>query len=311
MKFIVLLISWLIKRYVPHKISTQHFNSGLLRYLSLFANQRTYLSRGALGVCCVVLPNVLLVWLLSFWIHYFFALGGSTLWSVLVLFYCIGPDNPYRLMRDYFSAAEQDDEAGKQQATSKLMSSCLLNDDMQPAKNPNNHDSANPSANNSSDSADRTISQAMFATFHESLFAVIFWFMLFGPAGAILYRLSNECHKLAQSGHRVCRNFARQVRFMQGCLDWLPIRLSVLLYALAGHFKLNHAPCMLRQFSRGISSNARLLIEGGIAAMPVVGIQKPGNTDNIQENKNTLALIERAWLLALVLIAVFVLGAWF
>ena len=63
-------------------------------------------------------------------------------------------------------------------------------------------------------------------------FAVIFWFLLFGPVGALLYRLAY----LAGRNEAVSEE-QRQLalRFIH-YLDWLPARLLSFSFAIVGHF---------------------------------------------------------------------------
>lgn len=61
----------------------------------------------------------------------------------------------------------------------------------------------------------------------ERLFAVLFWFVLLGPGGALLYRLS---FLYAQAhGERVARRWL-------WALEWLPVRLLGVSFAVTGNF---------------------------------------------------------------------------
>jgi len=68
----------------------------------------------------------------------------------------------------------------------------------------------------------------------ERLFAVIFWFLLFGPAGALLYRLSFLC---AQSDVE-----NQGIKRWLWALEWVPVRLLGLSFAVTGNFVgcINH-----------------------------------------------------------------------
>lgn len=67
---------------------------------------------------------------------------------------------------------------------------------------------------------------------YERWFAVVFWFLLLGPAGAVAYRLSYLCGRV-NSGPAEDRLIA--LRFVH-YLDWVPVRLLVLSFALTGNF---------------------------------------------------------------------------
>lgn len=68
-----------------------------------------------------------------------------------------------------------------------------------------------------------------------NMFAVLFWFIVLGPAGAVLYRFSrllSEQTYVADSP---------QIRDTANCwvsyLDWIPVRLLSLCFVLAGRFE--------------------------------------------------------------------------
>lgn len=67
---------------------------------------------------------------------------------------------------------------------------------------------------------------------YERWFAVIFWFLLLGPAGALGYRLSYLAARspvLDIAEHQLAMRFVHY-------LDWVPARLLALTFALAGNF---------------------------------------------------------------------------
>lgn len=70
------------------------------------------------------------------------------------------------------------------------------------------------------------------------LFGVAFWFVLLGPAGAVLYRLttiapppSNDGEAVSHDGHDGHAALIRRVA------DWVPARLTALSFAVAGNFE--------------------------------------------------------------------------
>ena len=66
----------------------------------------------------------------------------------------------------------------------------------------------------------------------ESLHAALLWFILAGPAGAILYRL---CRQYCASLEDEVSDSVR-VRQVIHVLDWLPGRITALIFALVGDF---------------------------------------------------------------------------
>lgn len=81
------------------------------------------------------------------------------------------------------------------------------------------------------------LSQANYQGF-EQFFAVVFWFFLLGPVGAISYRLTQvwanqiSIHNKECSNTKTAREFQRLIAF----IDWPAIRVLGLSYAVTGNF---------------------------------------------------------------------------
>ncbi|MFP3873072.1 MAG: regulatory signaling modulator protein AmpE [Thiohalophilus sp.] len=64
------------------------------------------------------------------------------------------------------------------------------------------------------------------------LFGVLFWFLILGPIGAVLFRLSCQVRQQAP----VTDEYRAAARDLYRILAWIPARLTVVCYALAGNF---------------------------------------------------------------------------
>lgn len=83
-----------------------------------------------------------------------------------------------------------------------------------------------------------TLIHAVVAS-HRHVFGVFFWFLMpFGPAGAVLYRISEYLarHWSVAVGERTAAfgTFARHAFFV---IDWVPARLTSLGFAIVGNFE--------------------------------------------------------------------------
>ena len=98
---------------------------------------------------------------------------------------------------------------------------------------------------------------------YQSFFAVIFWYVLLGPAAALAYRL------LALTGERAgnpaVQERARQLRH---AFDWAPVRVLAASFALVGNF-VAVSRMMLHELLNWNISAPRLVEQAGTAAAEV------------------------------------------
>lgn len=165
--------------------------------------------RGALGLALILLPPVLLVALLDRALDE--ALHGLVdfAFAVLVLFLCWGP-------RDL----DGDAQAAAAAATAEDRALAL------------DRLGGSPVANVRS----AELVDAVFSAGLARCFGPMFWFLAFGPAGALLYRM---CQLLAQS--RELRALLPEAQAgmalrLHAALSWLPAQLMTLALALASDF---------------------------------------------------------------------------
>jgi adenosylcobinamide-phosphate synthase len=119
-----------------------------------------------------------------------------------------------------------------------------------------------------------TIEQGLIAS-HRNVFGVTVWFVLFsalglgGAAGALLYRLGQflRAHwsgdgkpELAEFG-----GFARQAFYV---LEWLPIRLTAMTFAIVGDFE-DTIYCWRTQAASWSDPEAGILLASGAGALGV------------------------------------------
>lgn len=81
------------------------------------------------------------------------------------------------------------------------------------------------------------LSTAVLLQSQHRLFAVLFWFAILGAVGAILYRLTWVlAQPRADQAETEPDAFRASARHLLAILDWVPLRLLALSYALAGSF---------------------------------------------------------------------------
>ena len=157
-----------------------------------------------------------------------------------------------------------------------------------------------------SDVARLSIEQALIAA-HRHVFGVLVAFILLpGPSGAILYRLAAELD--TAWGARTLApedRFARFARQAFSVVDWLPARLSALVFAVVGQFE----DAMFSWRTRGDQSERALILASGAGALGVRldGLNETnGEPADIGHLHSALALVWRAlllWLMVLLLLS--------
>ncbi len=155
----------------------------------------------------------------------------------------------------------------------------------------------------------------------DAIFGALFWFVLAGAAGAVLYRLANTLDALW--GYRTPRYqaFGWAAARLDDGLNWLPARLTALSYSVVGSHRAAAWRCWQAQGLVWKSPNAGSVMAAGAGALglalggparyhgewqarPALGA---GLAPRAEDIGRAVALVRRAlglWL------AVIVLGGW-
>jgi membrane protein required for beta-lactamase induction len=147
---------------------------------------------------------------------------------------------------------------------------------------------------------------------NERLLAILFWFVLLGPAGAVMYRSTTQLKGLE---HRGKEGFIEAVLRLQAILDWVPARITAIFYAIIGSFV--DAIHNWRSQASGWNGDLRarnqgVLVASGLGALRVEGI--PGQDTELEvlceRIEDAQALIRRTVIAWLTVFALLTLAGW-
>jgi adenosylcobinamide-phosphate synthase len=157
---------------------------------------------------------------------------------------------------------------------------------------------------------------------HRAVFGTMFWFaVLPGPMGALLYRMSEYAARAWTTGESGGEKFGTFARQAFEVLDWLPVRLSALAFAIVGNFE--DAMHLWRNRILRFGHDARaVLVAAGAGA---IGVEIGPPVQPLQENKldwtgvepslsamrSGVGLVWRATVLWLTVVALWTVAQWF
>lgn len=278
MTFIVVLVALLIERF---------FDWSHLRHWYWFrALQNAVIHRlsatAYLILAVTIVPILLIVALIDYatvGLLYGFI---KLIFHVVVLIYCLGPQN---LWADTFACVNAMTQGDKDFAADKLKHSFGIADLTY------------------SQSVEKHFLHTIFIEANCRVFAVVFWYLVLGPFGAVMYRLVTLSVPDVPE-QELTPELTQQAHLIENILDWIPVRIFVFLFALGGHF-VQVISCLRKKIFLGLNANESLLTECGTAAIGIEPAQ-PLPQDGSAE-RNAINLIDRCLVITLVLIAIGVL----
>lgn len=224
--------------------------------------------------------------------------GTTILWdlpylvfAVFVIFLCLGPRDLGAEVDEYCSALDANDEACAHRVLVELSE-----------------------ADRPWISEAEAVEEAVLVQAPHRLFGVVFWFIVLGPAGAWLFRVSDLMRRRAAfetvRDPALGRQTLPAVERIYGVLSWIPARLVALGYALSGSFDdaLNawrgYHPASGLPFHR---TTDQVVARVGKAAMTGV-LDEPSNSSAAA--RNAMRLVTRTLFIWVTVIALMTIFGW-
>lgn len=274
MAFIAILLALSLERF---------FDWGHLRHWQWFDQYCQFLGQTVnrltppLRLAAWILPLVILVgfveYILSGWLYGFLRF----LFNFVILLYCLGPVNFWAQLFGCLQAMGQGDPqtvAVRVKAAFPYISATTSQD------------------------LHQGLVRAIFVEGYKRVFAVIFWFSILGPMGAVLYRLTALTNNKATADLAIVSAQAVEI------LDWLPTRVLGFLFALGGHFVRVCGQWQKYAF-QGLHVNETLIAETGMAALDTLAQEILPESGELE--KAAVQLFDRALIIMLVISALLVL----
>jgi adenosylcobinamide-phosphate synthase len=165
---------------------------------------------------------------------------------------------------------------------------------------------------------------------YRHVFGTLFWFLVLpGPGGAVLYRLTvllaGQWRGVAVTpiGHQLA-SFGRPVQRLLYWLDWIPVRLTALTFAIVGDFE-DAVYCWRVQAKQWPSIHDGILLASGAGALgvqiggvmtdstgepefrPELGMGEPADADILP---SAIGLVWRALLVWLAVVLLLTVAYW-
>ena len=180
---------------------------------------------------------IILALLFDYWSWF-----AEALFTLLVLIYCLAPEKLDDQLDHYIDAVDRSDGHTAAEMSEAIIQQKYIEDD---------------------DTDQTAIVKCALIDSHRRTYAVIFWFLVLGVVGAVLYRLVDELTRELDGIHG---GLSDSSEILLNILEWPSTRLYIVGLALAG--SLVHALSAWKTAERlSLDVNREVLMQAGIGAL--------------------------------------------
>lgn len=260
------------------------------RYVSwLRAKLPTFSFQNGSVTLVIVLAGVLFsVWLVSAMLGNVLGLFGF-LFGIAVLIFMIGPRDLEADTQNIITSFENNDYEGANFYANQLIGKEIAEPPMQLAQ---------------------TVKENILLQANIRMLGVFFWFILLGPVGAVLFRVS--C-LLKEKQQEETDEFADASRDLYRIMIWLPARICVLSYAVAGNF-VDTMSYWNSLSDLWLRDSEEFIIISGVGSLRYEHrVDRNGQEDDepdVNGIHHALSLVKRAVIVWVVLLALLTVTGW-
>jgi AmpE protein len=220
------------------------------------------------------------------------------LFSVAVFVFCIGPRDIHNRVHKYLEALEHGEEGN-----ANKLAADILEDQPQPEQE---------------SALIRKINETLLITTNNNILGVIFWFVILGPIGAVIYRLNQVLIKsldhqtpetdfpqdTQQSG-----GYLQSAQLLFCILNWIPSHLTAITYGVTGNFVDAIHQWKIHRSYDNLDKEAadKMLVDTGFGAIQIEADNKVFDGQTIHD---TLGLCRRTIFVWITVIALLTLAGW-
>ncbi|MDH5544208.1 MAG: regulatory signaling modulator protein AmpE [Gammaproteobacteria bacterium] len=241
-----------------------------------------------IGAILILLLAGTIVELAYLWLSKGFIILGFVA-ATAVLLFCIGPRSFYDQIKSFCDAYSNGNEDSAYWYLSNLKDSALTDEDERYLA--------------------KAALEAAFVAVNNRLLGVIFWFVILGPFGAVIYRISGDFHRLEEEGDQRSQLYAAFDR-IHYLLNWPSSRLVSISYAAMGSFVegMSHLKRSASPTSNWPDPNEQLLVSSGLGALDLK--QEQATEIGCDQIFSGLALLRRSVAFWVGVIALLTLAGW-
>ena len=281
MTFISILIALLLERITPQILVYRHFR-WLRDYAQWLIDVLHIEKLGQwMSFAILLVPLVIILWIFNGLFEK--ALFGlfELAFHVAVILFCLGPRDLDKQVDQYLDSIEIGEQQQRMDSAGQLMTTAPEED--LPAQV-------------------LQVCKSLLVEANIRIYAVLFWFVILGPLGALIYRLLDQWYRndyLPSALNRIRSTSG----MLAGWLDWIPARLTLFAYMISGSFEAGLQAYRQSRFTAidSYQQNCKLLETVGFHSLSVASASTAAQA--IEMVRKTRGLILRSLVVWLALIA--------